>query len=260
MSWSLAHVEAFRSMLRLGAPLILSQLALMGIGVTDSVMLGWYTVEALAAGVLGHTVFFTLFIVGAGFGMAVMPLVASAIARDATTEVRRVTRMGVWLSIAYAMAIFPLFLYSEPLLVMIHQPAKLAHLASLYLLIVGYAMVPALIIQVLKSYLTAQDLVKFALVTTILGFILNIPLNYVLIFGKFGLPELGLEGSAIASLLVNSFMAVCLSFYAALKLPEQALFQQIWRPDWASIGTVARLGLPISITSLAEAGLFRPLR
>ena len=51
-------------------------------------------------------------------------------------------------------------------------------------------------------------------------------------------------------------MAVCLSFYAALKLPEQALFQRIWRPDWASIGTVARLGLPISITSLAEAGLF----
>ena len=115
MSWSVAHIESFRSMLRLAAPLILSQFALMGIGVTDSIMLGWYTVEALAAGVLGHTVFFILFIVGAGFGMAVMPLVASAIARDATTEVRRVTRMGVWLSIAYAMAIFPLFLYSEPL-------------------------------------------------------------------------------------------------------------------------------------------------
>ena len=88
-------------MLRLGAPLILSRLALMGIGVTDSIMLGWYSVEALAASVLGHTVFFVIFIVGGGFGIAVMPLVASAIAQNAFKEARRVTCMGVWLSIAY---------------------------------------------------------------------------------------------------------------------------------------------------------------
>ena len=251
-----AHLGSFRSTLRLGAPLILSQLALMGIGVTDSIMLGWYSVEALAAGVLGHTVFFVIFIVGGGFGMAIMPLVASAIARNATTEVRRVTRMGVWLSIAYAMAVLPLFIYSEPLLMMIRQPAELVQLASLYLVIVGFALVPALIIQVLKSYLSAQGLMTFALVTTVLGFILNIPLNYVLIFGTLGLPELGVEGSAIASVLINSFMAICLCLYATIKLPEQALFQRIWRPDWASLSTVARLGLPISVTSLAEAGLF----
>ena len=243
-------------MLRLGAPLILSQLALMGIGVTDSIMLGWYSVEALAAGVLGHTVFFVIFIVGAGFGMAVMPLVASAIARDETKEIRRVTRMGIWLSIAYSIAVLPLFIFSEFLLVMIRQPAELAHSASRYLVIVGFAIIPALIIQVLKSYLTAQELVKFALATSILGFIVNIPLNYVLIFGKFGVSELGVEGSAIASVLVNSFMASCLCIYASLKLSKQALFQRIWRPDWPSMGAVARLGLPISVTSLAETGLF----
>ena len=67
MLWSAAHIGSFRSLLRLGAPLILSQLALMGIGVTDSIMLGWYSVEALAAGVLGHTVFFVIFIVGGLF-------------------------------------------------------------------------------------------------------------------------------------------------------------------------------------------------
>ena len=247
---------SFRSMLRLGAPLILSQLALMGIGVTDSIMLGWYSVEALAAGVLGHTVFFVMFIVGGGFGIAVMPLVASAIARNAAKEARRVTRMGVWLSIAYAMAVLPLFIYSEALLVLIRQSAELAQFASDYLFIVGFAMAPALIITVLKSYLAAQELVTFALATTILGFFVNIPLNYVLIFGEFGLPELGLQGSATASVLVNSFMAICLWLYAVLKLPERALFQRIWQPDWTSMRTVIRLGLPISVTSLAEAGLF----
>ena len=256
MNWIVPYLGSFRSMLRLGGPLILSQLALMGIGVTDSIMLGWYSVEALAAGVLGHTVFFVIFIVGGGFGMAIMPLVASAVARDAITEARRVTRMGLWLSIAYAAAVLPAFIYSEPLLVMIRQPAELAQLASRYLAIVGFAMVPALIVLVLKSYLSAQELMRFALLTTIIGFIVNIPLNYVLIFGKLGVPELGVEGSAIASFLVNSLMAICLCIYAAIKLPEQALFQRIWRPDWASMGTVTKLGLPISVTSLAEAGLF----
>ena len=94
MFWSAVHIGSFRSMLRLGAPLILSQLALMGIGVIDSIMLGWYSVEALAASVLGHTVFFVIFIVGGGFGIAVMPLVASAIAQNAFKEARRVTCMG----------------------------------------------------------------------------------------------------------------------------------------------------------------------
>ena len=114
---------------------------------------------------------------------------------------------------------------------LIRQPAELAQLASHYLVILGFAMAPALIIQVLKSYLAAQELVTFALLTTLLGFFVNIPLNYILIFGEFGLPELGVEGSAIASVLINSFMAICLCLYAALKLPEQALFQQIWRPN-----------------------------
>ena len=80
-------------------------------GVTDSIILGWYSVEALAAGVLGHTACFVIFIVGGGFGIAVLPLVASDIARNATEEARRVTRMGVWLSIAYAMAVFAIIYF-----------------------------------------------------------------------------------------------------------------------------------------------------
>ena len=64
MFWSTAHTGSFRSLLRLGAPLILSQLAIMGVGVTDSIMLGWYSVEALAASVLGHPVFRNFYLWG----------------------------------------------------------------------------------------------------------------------------------------------------------------------------------------------------
>ena len=250
------YSEPFKSLYRLGVPLVVGQFAHMAIGVTDSVMLGWYSVEALAAGVLGHTIFFVIFVVGAGFATAVMPLVASAIVQNDSVKARRVTRMGLWLSSAYTIAVLPIFWWSEELLIAIGQSPEISMLASRYLVIVGFAVFPALALDVIKSYLSAQELMRFVLVITIVGFLINIPLNYLLIFGKFGVSELGVKGSAIASLFVNSFMAVGVGIYCVKKLPEQALFVRIWRPDWSVMRKVLVLGVPIGITSLAEAGLF----
>ncbi|MDG1936588.1 MAG: MATE family efflux transporter [Paracoccaceae bacterium] len=251
-----SYSESFRSLHRLGAPLVVGHFAHMAIGVTDSLMLGWFSVEALAATVLGHTIFFVIFIVGAGFAAAVMPVVASAIAQGDSIQARRVMRMGLWLSAAYTITVLPIFWWSEALLLAIGQSPDLSMLASRYLVIVGFVVFPALALNVIKSYLSAQELMRFVLVITIVGFLFNIPLNYLLIFGKFGVPELGIQGSAIASFFVNSFMAVSVCIYAVKKLPEQALFLHIWRPDWSAMRKVLRLGVPIGITSLAEAGLF----
>ena len=250
------YSDHLRSLFRLGAPLVAGQVAHMSIGVTDSVMLGWHSVEALASGVLGHTFFFVLFIVGAGFGAAVMPVVASALAQNDPVQARRVTRMGLWLSSGYAIAVLPLFWWSEPVLLAMGQSPELSSLASGYLRTTGFAIFPALILGVLKSYLSAQELMRFFLLTMIGGFLLNIPLNYILIFGNFGFPELGVQGAAIASLCVNSFMALCAWVYTAYKLPKQALFARLWRPDWNELVKVMRIGVPIAVTSLAEAGLF----
>ena len=250
------YSKSFHSLCRLGGPLVLGHFAHMSIGLTDSVMLGWYSVEALAAAILGHTVFFVIFIVGAGFARAIMPLVASAIAQGDCVQARRVTRMGLWLSAAFTFAVFPTFWWSETLLAAIGQSPELSMLSSRYLVIVGFAIFPALALDVIKSYLSAQELMRFVLCITLAGFLINIPLNYVLIFGKISFPELGVQGSAIASLSVNIVMAVGVCIYAVKKLPEQALFVRIWRPDWSAMHKVLQLGIPIGVTSLAEAGLF----
>ena len=248
--------QYYRTLLRLGAPLIAGNFAHTAIGVTDSVMLGWYSVDALAAGVLGHTVFFVTFIIGAGFGTAVLPMVASAFGQRDATRQRRVTRMGLWLSIAFSFLTLPLFFFSEELLIFIRQPTDLAVYTSQYLRVVGFAMFPALILHVIKSYLSARELMNFVFLVTLFGFLINIPLNYVFIFGKFGFPDLGVEGSALASLIVNIVTASSVCFYATAKHPEQVLFRRIWNPDWNAMSDVLKLGLPISVTSLAEAGLF----
>jgi len=98
-------------LLSLGIPLVGGHLAGFAIHMSDTIMLGWYSVEALAAGVLGGTFFFVLFIFLSGFGQAVMPVVASAEASGQTRQVRRVTRMAMWLSILAGLAALPLFLW-----------------------------------------------------------------------------------------------------------------------------------------------------
>ena len=101
MTQRLTYSAHARAILALGLPLIGSHLAQMALHVTDTVLLGWYGVNELAAVVLATSTFFVIFILGSGFAQAVMPLVATALGRGDETQVRRDTRMGLWLSIMF---------------------------------------------------------------------------------------------------------------------------------------------------------------
>ena len=117
----MSYRQHARAMLLLGFPLIGSHLAQAAVGLTDTVMLGWYDVEVLAAGVLATSFFFMLFVLASGFSFAVMPLVASASSAGDPVQVRRVTRMGLWLSIAFAIPLFPLTWWSGRILLLLGQ-------------------------------------------------------------------------------------------------------------------------------------------
>jgi MATE family multidrug resistance protein len=237
-------------------PLIGSHLAQMAINLTDSIMLGWYGVEALAAQVLASMFFFTFFIVGSGFAFAVMPMVATACAEDDERQVRRITRMGAWASLAFAALAMPFMLGSEAIFLALGQKPATSALAADYLRIAGWAIVPALIVMVLKSYLAALERTQVVLWLTVAAVVLNAGVNFALIFGNFGFPEMGVRGAAFASLGVTSLTLVALCIYAALATPEHSLFARVWRPDWEALRDVVRLGWPIGVTNLAETGLF----
>jgi MATE family multidrug resistance protein len=247
-----------RALFVLGLPLIGSHLAQVAMHITDTVMVGWYSVEALAAVVLGATTFFTLFIVGSGFGWAVMPMVAAAAANGEDTEVRRTTRMGLWLSLLFGAAILPLLWFSAPVLRALGQDAAVAALTQDYLRIAGFGIFPALVVMVLKSYLAAQERTAVVLWATVAAAVLNGLLNWALIFGNWGAPELGVQGAAIATLATQLFSLAAVAAYAAMqpRLRRHALFVRLWRPDWPAFRAVFRLGWPIGLTSLAESGLF----
>ncbi len=245
-----------RAVLALGLPLIGSQIAQFAIHMTDTLMLGWYDVRALAALTLAGSYWFVLFITGAGFGLAVAPMVAAAAARGEGARVRRVTRMGLHASLAYGVLVLPLMLWSAPVLRALGQEPALAALAQDYLRIAAWGLFPALGVMVLKNHLAALERTRMILAVTLGTVGLNALLNYALIFGNWGAPELGVRGAAIASVAVNLASALALARHAARSFPEHALFTRFLRPDPEALGDVFRLGWPIGLTNLAETGLF----
>lgn len=245
-----------RALLVLGLPLIGSHLAQMAIGITDNLMLGWYSVEALAAVTLAFSTSFVLFIVGSGFAFAVLPMVASAVAEEDETQARRVTRMGLWISALYGLAIMPLLIWSQPILLAIGQEPGVAALAAQYLRIFSLGMVPSLLVMVLKNYLAALERTQFILWVTVGAAVLNGVLNYALIFGNFGAPELGIRGAAIASVIMQVATLAAVMIFVAWAEPAHAMFRRLWRSDPEAFGRVFRLGWPIGLTNLAESGLF----
>ncbi|WP_417210140.1 MATE family efflux transporter [Antarctobacter sp.] len=251
-----SHMTHTRSILRLGLPLIGGHLAQFAIGLTDTIMMGWYGVPELAALTLAGSFFFTLFLFGSGFAWAIMPMVARFAAMGDEVQVRRATRMALWLSIIYALLILPLLWYSGAILTAIGQKEAIAQMAQVYLRTLSVGMLPALGVMVLKSYLAGLEHTRVVLWITIAAAGANALVNYMLIFGNWGAPEMGIAGAAVASVTVQLVSLGLIVVYALRILPEHALFVRFWKPDWEMFGRVFQLGWPIGLTTLAEVALF----
>lgn len=253
-SWA-AH---FRTTFTLGVPLIGAQLAQLGIHTTDVVILGRLGAAHLAAIVLSSQFFFTIFILGSGFANAVMPMVAQAYGRGDTVSVRRSVRMGMWVVLLYSVLMIPLFYSAENILLYAGQKPEVAALAGSYLKIAQWGMGPALLFMTLRGLVSAHGRAGIVLYVTFTILTVNAILAYALVLGHLGLPALGMEGAAIASVVVNvlSFLLITAYIQSRADMRRYELFVRFWRPDWQAFREVVHLGLPIGLTMLAEVSLF----
>lgn len=254
MSWG-GHI---RASVVLGLPLVGSHVAQMLTHITDVIMLGWYTVEALAAVVLAGQIYFIVFIVGSGFAFAITPMCASAIGAEDERQVRRSVRMGAWIVTLYGLCLAIPLWYLEPALLALGQQPDLAQIAQDYMRIAVIGLFPSLWIMVLKSYLSALERANVVLIATLVAAVANIGFNYALIFGNFGFPELGAKGAAWASVLTITLDFLFLLIYAHVQpaLKKYELFQNSLRFDLEAFLETLGLGWPISLTLLAETSLF----
>ena len=248
----------FISTLSLALPVMGSNLTQSLKHLTDAVMLGWYGVEELAAGVLGSTLLTLVFLVGSGCAMATVPLAASAEGSGETWRVRRVIRMGLWISLLFGLIVQAPLWHTEHFMLLLGQKPLTASLAADYMRIAMLSLFPALGIMALKSFFFALVRPQIVLWATLSGALLNIVANYALIFGNWGFPELGVKGAAIATIASHGLAFTVMVAWATTdsSFKRYSLFANFFRSDWPIAREVFRLGWPISATLIAETGFF----
>jgi multidrug resistance protein, MATE family len=254
-SLKLLRTELFDS-IALAIPLAGSQLAQAGTGFIDTVMMGWMGPETLAAGGLAAALFMTLFVAGLGMTTGVTALVAEAQGASDRPRIQAVTAQGLRLAIFISLPACVILSQGETVMVALGQSRAIAQAAQPYLSAIAWGYFPALGFIMLRGIVSSIGSSRITFVISLLGLGFNAIGNYVLGFGKWGFPHLGLGGLAIATALTHWLTLIALIGYSFRTLRTYALFDQIPHFDRALFVTLIKLGLPVCIAFTAEVGLF----
>jgi MATE family multidrug resistance protein len=222
--------------------------------------MGWLGPQALAAGALGTNLYFALLIFGIGLMSATSPLIAEELGRKrhSVRDVRRTVRQGFWAAVTIAVPIWIIAWNGEVILLATGQEPALAAAAGGYMRFLQWSLLPFLFYLVLRSYLAALERPGWALVKGLLALPVNVGAAWVLMFGKFGMPPLGLAGAGIATTLSSTFLFAGLTVVVSVdrKFRRYHLFGRFWRPDWPRYRTLWRIGIPIGLTLAFEVTIF----
>ena len=246
--------------LRLAAPLAAANLLQMLVYAIDVIFVARLGEEALAAASLATTLFGLMMWCFSGLTGACAPLIAAELGsrRHAVREVRRTVRMALWLAVCCGLTGMAVCLWGEELLLLSGQDPEVSRLAGEFLAILLWAMIPNVMATVLRNFVSALGRPFFATAITALAIVVNAVGNYIFVFGHFGAPALGLDGSAISSVITAFAMlgAYVLAIRSDRRLRRYRLFGRWWRAEWQRLRDVARIGTPIALIILAEGGLF----
>jgi MATE family multidrug resistance protein len=197
----------------LAYPVMLSQLGHVMMGVTDSVMVGHIGSTSLAAVSLSNVIFNVLLLFGIGVSYAITPLVASAHGTQSDQAIVETVRHGLIINLINGVILIGLVTVGKNLLYKINQPGEVVTLAIPYLSIITYSILPVLIFQTYRQFAEGLSFTRIAMIVMIVSNVVNIALNYVMIYGHAGFPAMGLNGSAWATLSSRVFMALFMVTY-----------------------------------------------
>lgn len=252
--------EEFRATLSLAWPLILANLSGSLIHATDVFLLGKLGPQTLAAGALATNLVMSISIFGMGLMIATAPMIASEIGRqrNSVRDVRRTVRQGLWMVVSFCVPIWFLLWFAEDIFRALGQPEALATGATQMVHTLMWSMAPFLGMTVMRSFLSAKEATIWTLYVSLFGVGANAVLNYGLILGNFGFPQMGLAGAGLGSSIVNLAMFAIMVAIVVLHpdFRRYRLFGRFWRADWPRYRTIFRLGLPIGFTMGFEASVF----
>jgi len=247
-----------RAFLKLALPLAIAQIAQFAVGFVDTIMMGRLNTASLAAGGLASTTFQMALAVVTGFVMSVGVLAAEAYGAGNKQKLAGLARQGLWLALLLGVPYMLLLWNMRPVLRVLQQPEAVIGLAQQYFSWIALGVLPAMSFAMLRGYLSAFSLAKVVTGIVTIGTVFNIACNYVLGFGKFGLPRMELAGFGLGSAL-SLWLMFGLFVRYILRHPElrQYRFWRGWKhPNGAILWQLMKVGAPIAVTFALELGLF----
>lgn len=253
-----AIVNEARALIVLGTPLVIHNLANMGMQFTDTVMAGQLSAVALAAVAVGGAIYTPLFLLIVGLLLSISPTTAQLFGAGRYSEIGHYTRQGFWLALMAAVIGLLIMRNAAPLLRVIGISSDVLPVAADYLRAIAWGLPATAFYHVLRFTSEGISHTRPLLGIALLGLALNVPLNYILMYGKFGLPALGAVGAGFSSAIVMWVMFFALLIYVRRRALYSRLhiFARFEWPRRRELTELAALGAPIGIAIFMEVALF----
>ena len=252
------YTKEFKYNTKLATPVILGMLGHQVVALVDNIMVGQLGSAELAAVSLGNSFMFVAMSLGVGFSTAITPLVAEADGAGNRERGKSSFKHGLFLCIVLGLALFAVVMFAKPLMYVMKQPPEVVDLAMPYLTLVAASLVPLIIFQGFKQFSDGLSMTRFPMYATIVANLVNVLLNYMFIFGKFGAPELGVVGAAIGTLVSRVVMVGYLWYLLSRKEKSRYFVTniKIFTLSKAMLKKLLNLGFPSAMQMFFEVGIF----
>lgn len=250
--------EHFKRNFQLAYPVVLSQLGHVLVGTADSVMVGRVGTAELAAVSVANAVFSVAMMFGIGISFGLTPLIAQSDGEGNQRAGMRFLKHSFVINILFGLLLFGILLFGGFILDILNQPKDVVALAKPYLAIIGFSLLPFMVFQTFKQFAEGLSLTKQAMYITLSANVLNIFLNYILIFGKLGFEPMGLIGAGWATLISRIIMAIVMvlfvRYYKVFSVYWDYFKVTVW--NGKTFKNLLNLGVPTGFQYIFEVGAF----
>jgi multidrug resistance protein, MATE family len=248
-----------KSLMKLAYPILIAQLVQNLMGFADTVMAGRVSATDMAAVAVASSVWLPLILTIYGLVMALAAIVSQLAGAKKFHDIAKATYQTAWIALSLGILLIALYYLITPLVIeKIPLEAQLKQLLFDYLGYIVWGGPGFCLYLVLRNYSEGLSHTKPTMIISIIGLLINIPANYIFIYGEFGMPALGGAGCGIATAIVYwvMFISMFIYCYVSKKLKNAPLFERFYWPDWQGIKEILAIGFPISMSLLFEVSLF----
>ena len=253
-----AYTKEFSYNLKLAYPVIIGMIGHTLVGFVDNAMVGQLGTSELAAISLGNSFVFLAMAFGIGFSTAITPLIAESDAKKNKSNTKSILSNGILVCIFLGAVLTIIVLIAKPIIYYMGQSEEVVNLAYPYITLVAISLFPLIIFQSFKQFSDGLSFTKIAMISTVIANLINVVINYILIYGKFGFPKLELVGAGIGTLISRVIMVLIIIYLIKSNPKINQYLDNLFSLKYSSIITkkIINLGYPSALQMMFEVGFF----